>query len=57
MAIAARELKLVLEPSGAVALAGLIAHADELPAGARVAVLTGGNVDMPRYLELLAAGA
>ena len=57
MAVAARELKLLLEPSGAVALAGLIAHAGELPAGPPVAVLTGGNVDLPRYMELLAANA
>lgn len=51
--IAARELKLALEPSGAVSLAGLAFHADELPAGERVAVLTGGNVDMDMYLEFL----
>ena len=41
MAIAARELKQVLEPSGAVALAGLISHAEERPAGPRWSVLTG----------------
>ncbi len=52
--VAARELKVVLEPSGAVSLAGLLAHGDSLPAGVRVAVLTGGNVDMQRYLEFLA---
>jgi threonine dehydratase len=57
VAIAGRELKLVLEPSGAVSLAGLIANADSLPAGPRVAILTGGNVDMPRYLEFLSEGA
>ena len=51
--VAARELKLVLEPSGAVSLAGLIAHSDSLPGGARVAVLTGGNVDMKRYLDFV----
>ena len=57
MAVAAVELKLVLEPSGAVALAGLLAHGANLSAGTRVTVLTGGNVDLPRYLELLAANA
>ena len=53
MAVAAHELKLVLEPSGAVSLAGLVAHASELPQGRFVAVLTGGNVDMRSYLEFL----
>ena len=57
MAVAAVELKLVLEPSGAVALAGLVAHGANLPAGTRVTVLTGGNVDLARYLELLGANA
>jgi threo-3-hydroxy-L-aspartate ammonia-lyase len=54
LAIAARELRLVLEPSGAVALAGLIFQATELPPGIRIAVLSGGNVDPERYLEFLA---
>ena len=57
MAIAARELKLVLEPSGAVSLAGLLAHREELPAGRYVAVLTGGNVDPARYVEILGKSA
>jgi threonine dehydratase len=53
MSVAARELKLVLEPSGAVSLAGLLAHSDEFPAGTRVAVLSGGNVDPERYVGFL----
>jgi len=53
MAVAAHELKLVLEPSGAVSLAGMVAHASELPKGRFVAVLTGGNVDPARYIEFL----
>jgi len=53
MRIAAREARLVLEPSGAASLAGLIKHTNELPDGPRVAVLSGGNVDPDRYLELL----
>jgi threonine dehydratase len=53
MTTAARDLKLVLEPSGAVALAGLVRYASDLPPGVPVAVLSGGNVDLPRYLELL----
>ena len=55
MARAAREARLVLEPSGAVSLAALIFRADELPADGRiVAVLSGGNVDPERYRELIA---
>ncbi len=53
MVAAARDLKQVLEPSGAVALAGLEYHASELPQGIPVAILSGGNVDLARYLELL----
>jgi threonine dehydratase len=47
------ELKQVLEPSGAVSLAGLLAHDAELPPGVRVAVLSGGNIDLERYLAIL----
>src|SRR5262249_26642169 len=36
MAVAANELKQVLEPSGAVSLAGLMAYAGELPPGVPV---------------------
>jgi threonine dehydratase len=54
--VAERELKLVLEPSGAVSLAALIAHSTDLPHGVPVAVLTGGNVDTARYLEFLSPG-
>ncbi|OZV80211.1 threonine dehydratase [Micromonospora echinospora] len=41
----ARDARLVAEPSGAVALAARLFHADELPAGRTVAVVSGGNVD------------
>ena len=51
VAVAARELRLVLEPSGAVSLAGLTKR--DLPDGARVAVLSGGNVDPARFAEYL----
>jgi threonine dehydratase len=54
MKVAAREAKLVLEPSGATALAALLSHHDELPAGPIVAVASGGNVDPERYVEWLA---
>jgi threonine dehydratase len=40
----ARSARLVVEPSGAVAAAAFLHHRDELPAGATVAVLTGGNI-------------
>ena len=55
VAVAAREAHLVLEPSGAVTLAALVNHRDELPAGPTVCVLSGGNVDPARYVELLRA--
>ncbi|MGA7442872.1 MAG: pyridoxal-phosphate dependent enzyme, partial [Candidatus Sulfotelmatobacter sp.] len=43
----------VAEPSGAVAVAGFIFHAPELPAGSpAVAILSGGNID-PQMLEEL----
>ncbi|MEV5690661.1 threonine ammonia-lyase [Micromonospora globbae] len=45
MARLVREARLVVEPSGAVAAAARLFHADDLPAGRTVAVVTGGNVD------------
>lgn len=53
MAFAAREARLVLEPSGATSLAALLFHRDELPASPVVAVLSGGNVDPVRFVEWL----
>jgi threonine dehydratase len=53
MTVAANELKQVLEPSGAVSLAGLLNYNDKLPAGVPVAVLSGGNVDLARFVEFL----
>lgn len=40
-----RDVRLVVEPSGAVATAGRIFRSGELPLGRTVAVVTGGNVD------------
>ena len=57
MSVAAREARLVLEPSGATSLAGLLYRAAELPAGPVVCVLSGGNVDPARYLMLLGGSA
>lgn len=48
-------LKLVLEPGGAAGLAALLANKVELAEARRVGVvLSGGNVDLPRFAELLA---
>jgi threonine dehydratase len=55
--LAAEHARLVLEPSGALALAGLIYHGDQVRAGHAgdaVSVASGGNVDpvaYRRYLE------
>ncbi len=53
MAFLFDRLKLVTEPSGAIATAALLAgHVD--PAGARVGVLvSGGNVGLERFLDLM----
>jgi threonine dehydratase len=57
MARAAREARLVLEPSGATSLAAWLFHAAELPpADTVVCVLSGGNVDPARYAQLVAEG-
>jgi len=53
MRVAAREAKLVLEPSGATALAALLSHRGELPNGTVVVVASGGNVD-PELFQRLA---
>jgi threonine dehydratase len=56
MRFAFEQLKLVLEPSGAAALAALLAGRVELEQGSRVGViLSGGNVDRERFAALLAS--
>ncbi|MBA2774017.1 MAG: threonine/serine dehydratase [Nocardioidaceae bacterium] len=47
------EAKLVCEPSGAVAVAGYLAHADRVGRGPAVAVLSGGNVESSLLREVL----
>jgi threonine dehydratase len=47
--------RLVAEPSGAVALAGLLAMTD-VPLEHSVAILSGGNVDMDVYARILGEG-
>jgi len=48
----ALDARLVTEPSGAVPVAAHLFHAGRLPAGGRVAVLSGGNID-PALLATL----
>jgi threonine dehydratase len=50
------QARLVAEPSGAVATAAFLHHADQLPGGKTVAVLSGGNID-PAVLRRLLADA
>ena len=50
----AREARLIAEPSGAVAIAGALAHAAD--PNRSVAVLSGGNVDMQAYAAVLTEG-
>ena len=57
MAFAFRELRIVAEPGGAVALAALISgKAGDVPDGS-VVVVSGGNVDPLVYAEILRAAA
>lgn len=57
--VAAEECRLILEPSGALALAAMRWHANEVgldrAGGPVVAVASGGNVDPGRYAGYLAA--
>jgi len=54
VAFAFRELKLVVEPGGAVALAALIAGKIDVRGKIAVAVLSGGNVDPELFSRLVA---
>ena len=50
-------MKVIAEPSGAIALAALLSGRLSLP-GARIGVIvSGGNVDADRFAELLATEA
>jgi threonine dehydratase len=56
MRFAFEHLKLVLEPGGAAALAAVLARKVDVQNGMRVGVvLSGGNVDLKRFCELLAS--
>ena len=57
MARAARDARLVLEPSGATAIAAALFHGPELPAARRVVcIASGGNADPDDYARLVAEG-
>ncbi len=49
----ARAANLVAEPSGATSVAAYQFHADQLPAGRTVAVISGGNLDPALFAELV----
>src|SRR5690606_23241500 len=56
MRFLAERMKLVIEPSGASSLAGLLTLADETVADQRIGViLSGGNVDLTRFANLVRA--
>ncbi|MBM3526984.1 MAG: threonine/serine dehydratase [Alphaproteobacteria bacterium] len=55
VAFAFRELKLVVEPGGAIGLAALLAGRPEVKGRTVVAVLSGGNVDADLFNRLIAA--
>ncbi|GGE04869.1 serine/threonine dehydratase [Polymorphobacter glacialis] len=55
VAFAFRELKLVVEPGGAVALAAALAGVVDLKGKTAIVVLSGGNVDAKVFAECLAA--
>jgi len=55
MRLLATYLKLVVEPTGTLGLAALLANPDQFR-GRRVGVvISGGNVDLDRYASLLAS--
>ena len=54
VAFAFRELKLVVEPGGAVGLAALLAGKLDARGKVTVAVLSGGNVDADLFSRLVA---
>jgi threonine dehydratase len=58
MRFVALRMKQVIEPSGALALAGVMSGAVPVPSGARVGVIvSGGNVDAEMVAWVLAGGA
>ena len=56
MRFAAERMKLVLEPSGASALAAVLTGAVDVASLRAGVILSGGNVDLARFAELLEGG-
>jgi len=54
VAFAFRELKLVVEPSGAISLAALLTGKIDVRGKVAVAVLSGGNIDPALFNQLVA---
>jgi len=52
----ALQARVVSEPSGAVGVAAHLYHSDQLPAGSRIAVASGGNIDPALLARLLTDG-
>jgi threonine dehydratase len=57
MRFAFRELKLVVEPGGAVALAGVLAGKIETAGKITAIVLSGGNVDVELFARIQQGGS
>ncbi|MGD9922646.1 MAG: pyridoxal-phosphate dependent enzyme, partial [Pseudorhodoplanes sp.] len=55
VAFAWRELKLVVEPGGAIGLAALLAGRPDVRGKVVVAILSGGNVDPDLFSRIIAA--
>ena len=55
VAFAWRELKLVVEPGGAIGLAALLAGRPDVKGKIAVAILSGGNVDPELFSQIIAA--
>jgi threonine dehydratase len=53
VALLARQARLVAEPAGAVATAGALFRASDLPAGKTVTVISGGNIEPTLLAEIL----
>lgn len=53
--VLARQARLVAEPSGATTTAAYLYHADELPGGRTVAVVSGGNLPPDQLADLVTA--
>jgi threonine dehydratase len=53
----ARQARLVAEPAGAVATAGALFRADQLPGGKVVTVVSGGNIEPALLAEILTESA